>query len=189
MALMRSSGHATSPTPILSGAPMTWEPGARAAPAFRLRDEHGKPISLTAFRGRPVVVTFIDPLCRNYCPLEAARLADVVRSLPAASRPAIVAVSVNVHGNAQPYLLQDERKWDVGPEWHWAVGGGARLAAVWRKYDIGVQVTAKKLAGVTVYNVTHTEAAYVVDPRGYERALYLWPFTAADMKATLQGLA
>jgi len=39
-----------------------------------------------------------------------------------------------------------------------------------------------------VHNIAHTEAAYIVDANGYERALYLWPFTAADVKATLLGL-
>ncbi len=40
-----------------------------------------------------------------------------------------------------------------------------------------------------MHNIVHTEAAYVVDAQGYERALYLWPFTAADMKSTLVGLS
>jgi len=39
-----------------------------------------------------------------------------------------------------------------------------------------------------VHNIVHTEAAYVIDADGYERALFLWPFTAADVKATLTDL-
>lgn len=185
--LLHSSGPKASAS-IVSGAASTWKSGVRKAPAFDLTDQNGKPVSLTAFRGRPLVVTFLDPLCRNYCPIEAARLGDVVRSLPPASRPTIVAVSVNVYGNAHRYLMQDVRKWSVGPTFHWGIGTPATLGAVWHRYDIGVLDQKKTIAGVVVHNIVHTEAAYVVDANGYERALYLWPFTAADMKSTLTAL-
>ena len=40
-----------------------------------------------------------------------------------------------------------------------------QLAAVWKHYGIGVSVTTKTLAGVTVRNIVHTEAAYLIDAR------------------------
>jgi cytochrome oxidase Cu insertion factor (SCO1/SenC/PrrC family) len=181
-------GKAATPEPIIGGAATTWAAGARRAPAFHLTDQSGKAVSLTAYRGRTLVVTFLDPLCRNYCPVEAARLGDVVRSMPPASRPTIVAVSVNVFGNAHRYLVQDVHKWKVGTEFHWGVGTPAQLASVWKRYDIGVLDQTKRIAGITVHNIVHTEAAYIVDGNGNERALFLWPFTAADVKATLVGL-
>jgi cytochrome oxidase Cu insertion factor (SCO1/SenC/PrrC family) len=183
---LRSSGNGT--TSVTSGPATTWVAGVRRAPAFRLIDQSGAPVALAGYHGRPVIVTFIDPLCRNYCPIEASRLDSVVRSLPAASRPAIVAVSVNVEGNARRYLVQDIHKWRLGSTWRWGVGRPATLASVWHEYGIGVLVTRKKIAGVTVDEVTHTEAAYIVDAKGFERALYLWPFTAADVRSTLLQL-
>ena len=182
------SSHSGAPS-IVSGPATTWASGARRAPAFALKDQNGKPVSLASFRGRTVVLTFIDPLCRSYCPIEAARLGDVVRSLPAAARPAIVGVSVNVYGDARRYLVQDIGKWQVGPAWHWGVGTQVQLASVWKHYDIGVLDQTKKIAGVVVHNIVHTEAAYVIDGNGYERALFLWPFTAADMRTELTGLS
>jgi cytochrome oxidase Cu insertion factor (SCO1/SenC/PrrC family) len=74
------------------------------------------------------------------------------------------------------------------PQWRWAVGGSSQLASVWRRYQIGVLVKTKKIASVTVHYITHTEAAYVVDGRGYERALFLWPFQARDVLAVLRRL-
>jgi cytochrome oxidase Cu insertion factor (SCO1/SenC/PrrC family) len=174
--------------PVISGPDTTWASGAKRAPAFLLKDQNGKAVSLASLHGRPVVVTFIDPLCRSYCPIEAARLGDVVRSLPPAARPAIVGVSVNVYGDARRYLMQDIAKWKVGSAWHWGVGTPAQLASVWKHYDIGVLDQPKKVDGIEIHNIVHTEAAYVVDGNGYERALYLWPFTAADMRTTLAGL-
>ena len=89
----RGNGSSEAGISPLSDQPSaTWAAGAQRAPGFRLSDENGKPFSLASYRGRPVILTFIDPLCRNYCPLEARRLNDAVRSLPAGSRPAIVAI-------------------------------------------------------------------------------------------------
>jgi cytochrome oxidase Cu insertion factor (SCO1/SenC/PrrC family) len=172
-----------------TAAAATWAAGMRRAPDFRLVDQGGGPVSLSSFRGRPVIVTFIDPLCRNFCPLEAQQLNELVRRLPAAQRPAIVAVSVNVYGNARANLLQDVAKWRLVPEWRWAVGRTRQLATVWRRYRIGVLVTTKRVAGVTVHEISHTEAAYVIDRRGYERALFLWPFGAKDVRAALAKLS
>ena len=169
--------------------PASFPAGKRRAPDFRLVDENGRRLTLSQFRGRPVIVTFIDPLCRNYCPLEAQQLNALVHRLPAGSRPAIVAVSVNVDGNARANLLEDAAKWHLVPQWHWGIGGRAPLAAVWRKYGIGVSVATRKIAGVTVHDVSHTEAAYVIDAKGFERALFLWPFRAGDVQAALARIA
>jgi protein SCO1 len=185
---VRSSSPKAS-TSVVAGPATTWASGRKPAPAFDLKDQNGNPVSIAAFRGRPLIVTFIDPLCRNYCPIEASRLNAVVRSLPPAQRPAILAVSVDVYGNARRYLVQDIQKWKVGSEWHWAIGSSSQLNAVWNHYEIGVLVTTKKIAGVAVHNITHTEAAYIVDAKGDERALYLWPFSAADVKSTLTALS
>lgn len=188
---LRPSSQPATPLsgPIGTGGPdVSWATGARRAPGFALTDQAGKPVSLAAYRGRPVIVTFIDPLCRNLCPLEAKVLNDVVHQLPAASRPAILAVSTNVYGNARANLLQDVRKWKLVPQWRWAVGGSAQLAPVWKHYQVQVLVTTKKIAGVTVHEIAHTEAAFLVDSAGYQRALYLYPFRAQDVEQTLRAL-
>jgi cytochrome oxidase Cu insertion factor (SCO1/SenC/PrrC family) len=173
----------------LTGAPdVSWPAGTHVAPGFTLTDQAGKPVSLAAFRGRPVILTFIDPLCRNLCPLEARVLDKVVSSFPAASRPAIIAVSTNVYANARKNLLLDEQKWALPPQWRWAVGADAQLASVWKHYQVQVLVTTKTLAGVTIHTVVHTEAAYLIDPSGHQRALYLYPFRAQDVERTIRAI-
>lgn len=175
--------------PVSERPAATWAAGKLRAPDIELVDQNGAPLSLASYRGRPVLVTFIDPLCRSYCPLEAKHLNDVVRSFPARSRPAIVAVSVNVRGNARAYLLQDVAKWKLVPQWRWGVGSEAQLARVWKRYHVGVLVTTKKIAGVTVHDVVHTEVAYVVDAAGYQRAVFLWPYRADAVARTLRAIA
>ena len=166
----------------------TWPARKRRAPNFHLSDQDGAPISLVSLRGRPVVVTFIDPLCRNLCPLEAKVLMRATRSLPAASRPAIVSVSVNPWADTKANFALDQKHWQLGSNWRWATGAQPKLARVWRGYGIDVQVQTKVVAGVTVRSVAHTEGSYVIDRDGYERALFLYPFTAADLAKTLSSL-
>jgi len=190
IAVMRSSAGSAAPTSAAaSGPPITWPTGRKAAPDFSLRSENGGRISLRQFRGRPVILTFIDPLCRNLCPLEAKTLGRVAASFPAGQRPAIVAVSTNRWADARKNLLLDKTKWSLPSDWHWAVGTPAALAQVWKNYEIGVSVATRKIAGITVHRITHTEASYVIDPSGHERALYLYPFLAGDVEQTVRSLS
>jgi cytochrome oxidase Cu insertion factor (SCO1/SenC/PrrC family) len=133
-----------------------------------------------------VILAFIDPLCRNLCPLEAKVLNDVPAQLPASSRPTIVAVSVNPWGQAPSNLRLDAEKWHLAPAWRWVLGAYAPLAQVWKRYAIGVQVSTKTLAGVTVHQIVHTEAAYVIDPAGYERALFVFRYRAEDVVSAVR---
>ncbi len=171
-----------------SGPDISWAAGTRRAPDFHLFGQNGQPISLSAFRGRPVIVTFLDPLCRNLCPVEAGILNNVEKALPSAERPAILAVSVDPWGDARAYLLEDVQKWHLSATWQWAVGSPRQLQAVWRRYEIGVTIAKKEFAGVMTREITHTEAAFLIDRAGYQRALYVFPFQAADVAQTVRQL-
>jgi cytochrome oxidase Cu insertion factor (SCO1/SenC/PrrC family) len=188
--LVSRPAHPATPTvaPASTLPAATWAAGARRAPTFTLRDERGAPLALEAFRGRPVVIAFIDPVCRDYCPTEAKHLNDVVASFPAAAKPAVVAVSVNAFENRPSVLRLDRRKWSLGPHWHWAVGSGAALAKVWKAYHIAVLASTQTIAGVKVHRIAHTEAAYVVDAAGDQRALFVWPYAAEGVVSVLRGL-
>jgi cytochrome oxidase Cu insertion factor (SCO1/SenC/PrrC family) len=190
VAVFRSpSTTPTAASAAASGPPVTWPVGTKVAPGFSLRNQNGGPISLKQFHGRPVILTFIDPLCRNLCPLEAKTLDRVVAQMPAAQRPVIVAVSVNRYADARTNLLLDKTKWGLPSNWHWAVGAPAALARVWKDYAIGVSVATRTIAGIKVHRITHTEAAYLIDPKGYERALYLYPFLPQDVEHSLGSIA
>jgi protein SCO1/2 len=187
--LRSSQAHpqAAHVAPAASSAAATWGRGEQRAPAFALRDEHGRPLSLASLRGRPVLITFIDPLCRNLCPTEAQHLADVVHTMPAGAKPTIVAVSVNPAGSTKQSLALDRRKWNLPSQWRWAVGDRHALARVWRAYHIQVIEQDKLIAGVRTRDVSHTEAAYLVDGDGYQRALFLWPYTPGAVEQALRA--
>jgi cytochrome oxidase Cu insertion factor (SCO1/SenC/PrrC family) len=185
---LRPSAPVTTAVPVSDTPAATWAAGTLRAPDFRLTDQNGAPVSLAALHGRPVIVTFIDPLCRNFCPIEAQHLNDVANAFPQASKPAIVAVSVNVYGNAHSILMQDARKWKLVPEWRWAVGHPSELSRVWHVYHVQVLDMTKTVVGVKVHTIGHTEAAYVIDAKGFERALFLWPYRADGVVRTLRTL-
>ena len=187
LALTRSSGKAVAPVPPPDKG-FTWAAGAKRAPNFNLVDENGSPVSLGGFRGRPVLLTFMDPVCRNLCPLEAKVLTSAVRSLPPTERPAIISVSVNRWADGKQALLHAMSKWKVSPAWRWAVGKPAVLSGVWRAYGIGVRDNKTTVNGITIHDVSHTEATYLVDRRGYQRALFMYPFLPQDVSAAVQRL-
>jgi cytochrome oxidase Cu insertion factor (SCO1/SenC/PrrC family) len=185
---LRSPAPSSTAVPVSDAPAATWAADALRAPDFRLTDQNGGVVSLAALHGRPVIITFIDPLCRDFCPIEAQHLNNVVNTFPQASKPAIVAVSVNVYGNAHSILMEDARKWKLVPEWRWAIGHPAQLSRVWDAYHVQVLAMTKKVAGVAVHTIGHTEAAYVIDSKGYQRALFLWPYGADGVVRTLRTL-
>lgn len=165
----------------------TWAANAVRAPELRLVDLQGRLVSLAVLHDRPAIVTFIDPVCRDLCPLEARVLARVHHDLGAAA-PSLIAVSVNPPADTQANLGKDAAVWGLPDSWRWAIGPPAALARVWRAYHVGVQTVRKTIAGVSVREIAHTEAAYVIDADGYERALFIYPFVAADVERELEGL-
>ena len=185
-------GNATQRPPAQQSASQTplfhFAAHKHAAPVFRLRDQDGRPVSLAAYHGKPVIVTFIDPLCRNLCPLAAHVLNQMDRELPARQRIPIVAVSVDIYADSRADLLQDYSRWKLVPQWHWAIGTPRELASVWHDYGVEVLVQTKHIAGTTVHFISHYELAYVLDPDGYLRALYLWPYSAPQVMHELAAI-
>ncbi len=128
VALVGKSGRGANSESPLPGRPVaTWAAGAKRAPDFRLVDERGGAIALSRFRGTPVIVTFIDPVCRSLCPLEAKELNAAVAASPAGRRPVIIAVSVNPWADSREILRAGQQ--GVAPRARVALGGRTPDAA------------------------------------------------------------
>ena len=166
--------HSSEAKPAPAGVHyVTWAAGEQPAPAIALRTAGGAPFRLASLRGRTTIVTFVDPPCTTFCPRESLVIDDAVRALPAAQRPAIVAVSVDPTVTSPRVFRHEARRFRWLPQWRWATGSPAELAHVWRSYHVEVIPTKG--------DITHTELAYVIDAKGDERALLLWPFHAGDV--------
>jgi protein SCO1 len=159
-----------------------WPAGRREAPEFALRDQAGARFALGSLRGRPAVLAFMDSQCHQECPLEGRALAAGFRMAPAAERPVFVAVSVNPWADTPGSARRAIRRFGLaGFEWRWLLGSRAELAKVWRKYGIEVRRTTG--------DIEHTDAIYLIDSRGYERAGIVYPFLPTWVSNDLEVLA
>ena len=91
MTVVLAVGFVAHRSPASGGGPpvrlhgdAVWAAGARPAPPMRLRDQHGRAVSLAELRGRVLLVTFMDSHCTTECPVEGHQLAVVQRTFPAA---------------------------------------------------------------------------------------------------------
>jgi cytochrome oxidase Cu insertion factor (SCO1/SenC/PrrC family) len=178
------AGRLSAAPPASTGlrAPVTFRSQARPAPGFRLRDLAGTgAVSLAAFRGRPVLLTFFDSYCRNICPVVGGEIATAERRLPAAARPVIIVVSVNPADTRRSVRAAAGRyRWGSAWGWHWGAGAHSDLAPVWKSYGIDVRPTAG--------DIEHSEVVYLIDAAGDERAAYMPPFHGADLAADVRAL-
>jgi cytochrome oxidase Cu insertion factor (SCO1/SenC/PrrC family) len=140
----------------------------RAAPGFTLTDQYGQRLALSAFRGKVVVLEFMDPHCTDICPLVSAEFVAAYHDLgPLASKVVFAAVNVNQYHAAvrDVTLFSDEHQLTSIPDWHFFTGPLASLRAVWRGYGIVVQPRGPNA------DVVHTSSVYFVDLQGRERYL------------------
>lgn len=141
---------------------------ARPAPNFTLTDQNGHTLSLSSFKGRAVILEFMDPHCVDICPLVAQEYIDAYHNLgAAASKVVFVAINVNQYfaSVADMKTFSTEHSLTTIPSWHFFTGTTAALHAAWR--DFNIEVIAKNPRA----DIVHTSALYVIDATGHERFL------------------
>lgn len=134
-----------------------------AAPAFTLKDQAGATVTLAQFKGKPVVLTFIDSDCPHAeCPLMAQSLKIAARNLGTRTNQAEwVAVSVNPTDTPQSASAFLSGNGITFP-FHYLLGTHDQLAPVWSAYHI-VSYTNK--GGIVI----HSTGVYLIDQQGRER--------------------
>ena len=140
--------------------------GGRPAPDFTLQDQFGRTVSLSDWRGKVVVLAFVDDHCTTICPLTTQSMELALRLLgPAAARVELLGVDANPQfasvADVRAYSMQH----DLVRNWDFLTGSPNALKAVWSKYGIAVQITKGQ--------IDHTPALYVIDRQGRERRIYL----------------
>lgn len=151
----------------VSSGGMSTIPGHRAAPGFSLVNQDGRPTSLASFRGKVVLLTFLDPVCSGTCPVVAQEMAEAATLL--AQRQAqveLVAINANPDFTAPATLADFDTEHDIGhlANWDFLTGSPATLRQVYRSYGALSQTFQ---AGM----VAHSELLYVIGPDGRERSL------------------
>src|SRR5579884_241763 len=152
------------------------------APDFTLTDQFGQPVSLHQFKGKVVLLAFVDSECTTICPLTTQSMVEAQSLLgPAASQVQLLGVDAN----PEAIEVADVRGYSVAhglmDRWHFVTGSLEQLQEVWRAYHIAAQIEQGQ--------VDHTPALYVIDPAGQERYLYLTPMEYAALPQEAQILA
>jgi cytochrome oxidase Cu insertion factor (SCO1/SenC/PrrC family) len=173
--LLTHTAAARTPTAVAQYLPAV---GAQPVPApdFSLPDQSGHLVSLSALRGKEVLITFMDPQCTSLCPIMGQQLGSVEATLPAAVHPVLLVVSVAPGRTAADVAkFVSHETWQPG--WHWLLGNQAQLQAVWAAYHVAVQPSPT--------DVAHDETLYVVDPHGRIAAGYNAPLPIQDAASTI----
>lgn len=169
--------HPTAAAEVASGGsaavsvPAAVDPGSalggKLAPDFRLTNQFGQVNSLSAFRGRVVVLSFIDSRCTTVCPLTAVVLKNLMYDLgPYAKDVQLVAVNANPVATSVKAIYDWSQQHNMLHSWQYFTGSPAELKAVWKQYYVSTDVLKGSL-------VEHIPAVYVIGPNGHERWVYL----------------
>jgi protein SCO1/2 len=141
------------------------------APDFRLRDEQGKPIRMSDFRGKPVVVTFLYTHCRDTCPATAQQVRGALDKL-GHDVPAI-AVSVDPPNDTPESARRFLSEQHVLGRVRFALGDRAALKRVWDGYAINPQSARQE----------HQARLVIVDAEGRQRIGFPLQETTPEMIA------
>jgi protein SCO1/2 len=151
------SGAVSAPQSAFEGAQL---PAGVRAPDFKLRDERGRTVTMTEYRGKPVVVTFLYSHCHDTCPIEAQQikgaLDDLGHDLPA------LAISVDPPGDTPRSVDRFNKEQGVTGRLRWVLGRESQLRPLWDGYHTTSQTPQAE----------HLARLVLIDKRGFQRIGY-----------------
>ena len=150
-----------------------------AAPALDLVDQRGETVTLDAFRGRPVIVTFAYGHCDTICPVVVGDVITAERRLPDRS-PAILIVTLDPWRDTPSRLDAIAGAWGLRGDARVLSGVPERVERVlnaWRVPRVRNEKTG---------NLSHPSLVYVVSPEG--RITYVVAGNADTIAAAVRAL-
>ena len=139
------------------------------APAFALRDGRGKVVTLSGFRGQPVVLNLWATECGG-CMLELPSFVALHQTF--AGRVAVVGVSMDVEYEG----LKD------------AAEGWANVKPFAAAHHLSYTIVLDDGSVGKTYKLTAMPATYLIDRRGRIAATYVGVVDAADLNANVKKL-
>jgi cytochrome oxidase Cu insertion factor (SCO1/SenC/PrrC family) len=155
---------ACTPAGGSASTPAARPASATPAPDFTLTDQFGHAQTLSDFRGRTVLLTFVDSTCTTICPLTAQLMWRAREDLGAAIPVQLLAVNANPRSTSVPAV----RRWSIRHgmlrRWLFLTGSLEELRSVWQRYGIEARIVHG--------DVDHTAVIYLIDPKGRVRAAF-----------------
>jgi len=90
----RAAKTVSSAATIAPGSTRTANASIDYLPPLNLVDQNGKPVALSSFKGKPVLIGFIHTSCKGVCEMLTAKMKQVARSLGTQFNSAVTMVSV-----------------------------------------------------------------------------------------------
>lgn len=150
---------------------------------LQLTNQHGSVIRLSDFRGKVVVLTFMDSKCTDTCPITAVHFREVYKKLNKneAGQVVFLGVNVNTEAGTVPDVLESTKAWhlDEIPNWHFLTGSHEELAPIWKDYDVST------MHSDDTDSIMHTSGIFLIDPLGQKRWYVSTPFTNESKDLTL----
>jgi protein SCO1 len=156
----------------------------KPAPPLALRNYTGQPVSLSAFRGRAALVTFVYTHCPNWCPLIVANLAAAQRQLGSrAGSVQIIAVTVDPKRDTPSAIRTFLAARDAAGRMDYLIGTRKQLKPVWKAWDVAVVVDKNQLT------TGHSDIVYGITASGRIAVVYPPNFTPAQIVHDVPVLA
>lgn len=158
------------PSPYTKAETQSIDPGTaisgKMAPDFTLTNQFGKTMTLSQFRGKVVVLAFIDTTCTNICPLTTETMTRAVDALgSSAAGVQLLGVNANPLHTAVANVKSYSVAHGLENRWFFLTGTPSMLKQVWKNYGIFVDVVKG--------NIDHTPALFLIGPKGQERRVMM----------------
>ena len=148
-----------------------------AVPDFQLRNQDGRPIHLSQFRGRQLLITFIYTRCPspNFCPLVTRNFAAIDRQLAADpvlyAKTHLLCVSFDpdhdtperLRAYGVTYIGSDDKS--TFAHWDFSVPAKPELKKMAEFFDLGMTYGGDEM-------ITHTLSTTLIGPNGKVAAFY-----------------
>lgn len=161
--------------------------GRDLAPDFTLTDQNGQQFSLSAQRGKTVVLFFGYTHCPDECPLTLAHIALAIRSLgPAGHDVEPVFVTTDPARDSPPVLKAYLA--NFGPQFVGLTGSRAALAKAYTAYHVFTQKLPPQ-KGDDGYEMAHGTALYYITGGDRLRETNEWNDEPEAIAKIIKGLA
>jgi cytochrome oxidase Cu insertion factor (SCO1/SenC/PrrC family) len=156
--------------------------GRPAAPNVKLTNQFGQAMSLSQFRGKAVLLSFVDSECTTVCPLTTLAMLEAKQMLgKAGDQVQLLGVDANPEAIKTANVMAYSQVHNMVNRWDFLTGSLPQLKSTWKSFNIYAKVVGDQ--------IDHTPALYVIDPQGRERMVYLTPMAYSSITQSAQVIA
>ncbi len=158
---------------------------AEQAPPIHLRNYLGQPVTLSEYRGKAVLVTFLYANCPTVCPLIASNLRVALNMLGRrASEVQVIAVSVDPRGDTPANVARFVSEHGMAGRMQYLIGSAAELAPTWAAWHVG---SSREVGQPDL--VAHSALVYGISASGRLTTIYPATFEPSEIAHDVPRLA